>query len=70
VGELLIEHGNRYDSWNILDDNGLRETVSCASRGERPLGELRVCPGSYLVEQVMNPLKKRYHFIDLLKPEF
>ena len=33
-GDILIEHGNRYDVWNAIDHDGLRETVSCASRGE------------------------------------
>lgn len=69
VGDLLIEHGNRYDSWNAIDYDGLREIVSCTSRGEIPPEELRICPGSELVHEVMNPLKERYHFIDLLKPE-
>ncbi|TKD08434.1 metallophosphoesterase [Polyangium fumosum] len=69
VGELLIEHGNRYDPWNAIDYDGLRELVSCASRGEVPPKPLSICPGSRLVEEVMNPLKERYHFVDLLKPE-
>lgn len=69
VGDLLIEHGNRYDSWNAIDYDGLREVVSCTSRGEIPPKELRICPGAELVHEVMNPLKERYHFIDLLKPE-
>lgn len=69
VGDLLIEHGNRYDSWNAIDHDGLREIVSCASRGEVPPRPLDVCPGSRLVHGAMNQLKERYHFIDLLKPE-
>jgi UDP-2,3-diacylglucosamine pyrophosphatase LpxH len=69
VGELLIEHGNRYDPWNAIDHHGLRQIASCASRGEQPPRPLDVCPGSQLVSGAMNPLKERYHFIDLLKPE-
>lgn len=69
VGDLLIEHGNRYDTWNAIDHDGLRETVSAASRGEEPPRSIGVCPGSRLVHEVINPLKERYHFIDLLKPE-
>lgn len=69
VGELLIEHGNRYDSWNAIDHDGLRQVVSCASRGEVPPRPLDVCPGSQLVCGAMNPLKEGYHFVDLLKPE-
>lgn len=69
IGELLIEHGNRYDPWNAIDHDGLRQHVSCASRGELPPRPLDVCPGSRLVHGAMNQLKQRYHFIDLLKPE-
>lgn len=69
IGELLIEHGNRYDSWNAIDHDGLRQLASSASRGEVPPRPLDVCPGSRLVHGAMNPLKERYHFIDLLKPE-
>lgn len=69
VGDLLIEHGNRYDPWNAIDYDGLRETASAASRGEAPPRALAICPGSRFVHDVMNPLKDRYQFIDLLKPE-
>ena len=69
IGDLLIEHGNRYDAWNAIDHDGLRQIVSCASRGEAPPRPLEICPGSQLVCGAMNPLKARYHFIDLLKPE-
>src|SRR6185437_15756331 len=69
AGDLLIEHGNRYDPWNAVDHDGLRQIVSAASRGEAPPRPLDVCPGSQLVHGAMNPLKARYHFIDLLKPE-
>lgn len=75
VGRVLIEHGNRYDRWNRVDHNGLREERSMRSRG-LPLDESRrgrryFTPpaGSHLVIDVMNRLKARYRFIDLLKPE-
>lgn len=69
AGELFIEHGNRYDSWNAIDYSTLRQIASSVARGEEPLNPLPVCPGSRLVAEVMNPLKERYHFLDLLKPE-
>lgn len=69
VGDLLIEHGNRYDAWNAIDHNGLRQIVSSCSRGEQPPSDFNTCPGSRLVQEVINPLKHRYQFIDLLKPE-
>ncbi|MBL8683817.1 MAG: metallophosphoesterase [Myxococcales bacterium] len=69
VGDVLIEHGNRYDPWNAIDYDGLRREVSTASRGETNPLPMAVCPGSRLVAEVVSPLKSRYHFIDLLKPE-
>jgi UDP-2,3-diacylglucosamine pyrophosphatase LpxH len=68
LGDLHIEHGNRYDSFNAVDYDGLRHAVSALSRGEES-PEMEVCPGSQLVEQMVAPLKKAYPFVDLLKPE-
>jgi len=67
-GDLLVEHGNRYDPWNAIDYQGLRNVLSQTSRLE-PLWEMHVCPGSKMVEALVNPLKEDYVFIDLLKPE-
>lgn len=68
LGDLLIEHGNRYDGWNAVTHGALRAIRSAHSRGE-PLGPFVAPAGSRLVASVMNPLKERYRFIDLLKPE-
>jgi UDP-2,3-diacylglucosamine pyrophosphatase LpxH len=67
-GAVLLEHGNRYDGWNSVPHDLLRQRCSALSRRETsaPFPPL---PGSLLVERVMNPLKQRYAFIDLLKPE-
>jgi UDP-2,3-diacylglucosamine pyrophosphatase LpxH len=67
-GDLLVEHGNRYDSWNAIDYAGLRKVLSQASRLE-PLADLTVCPGSEMVERLISPLKEDYPFVELLKPE-
>lgn len=75
VGRVLIEHGNRYDAWNILDFDRLREERSVRSRGlpiddaKRRDRYFRPPSGTLLVTHFMNPLKHRYRFIDLLKPE-
>jgi UDP-2,3-diacylglucosamine pyrophosphatase LpxH len=75
VGRVLIEHGNRYDRWNRVDYNGLREERSMRSRGlaldESLRGKRYFMPpaGSHMVVDVINRLKARYRFIDLLKPE-
>lgn len=69
IGDVLIEHGNRYDSWNAVDHDALREIRSLLSRGEA-LGDIRLeTPGSVFVSSVMNDLKSKYAFIDLLKPQ-
>jgi len=69
IGHALIEHGNRYDGANLNDWQGLRAIVSAWSRGETPPAALGVSAGSRIVEQVVNPLKKRYPFIDILQPQ-
>ena len=67
-GDLLVEHGNRYDGWNAIGYGGLRAYRSGLSRGE-PAYAFQPPPGSRLVADIMNPLKARYRFLDLLKPE-
>ena len=68
VGPVLIEHGNRYDGWNVVSHDALRAIRSAMSRGEKPLEYLGPA-GSQLVQSVMNPIKVQYPFVDLLKPE-
>lgn len=70
IGPLLIEHGNRYDSWNVVPHNRLRYVRSKLSRGEAIRDkDCPQVPGSELVCRVMNPIKGDYRYIDLLKPE-
>jgi hypothetical protein len=65
---VLIEHGNRYDSWNVIAHDQLREVRSAMSRGEAP--PLFESPaGSRLVINIMNKIKAKFTFVDLLKPE-
>jgi UDP-2,3-diacylglucosamine pyrophosphatase LpxH len=70
VGDALIEHGNRYDGFNKIDHDKLREARARQSRGvsteDSPFSPP---PGSRLVSYVMNPIKEKYPFVDLLKPE-
>ncbi len=68
IGQVLIEHGNRYDGWNVVDHAGLRAVRSALSRREVP-PKFAAPAGSRLVVEVMNDIKKDYPFIDLLKPE-
>ena len=71
IGPVIIEHGNRYDGWNVIDHDGLRRTRSAQSRGEVLSQDRSFCPpaGSLMVANVMNHIKSRYPFVDLLKPE-
>lgn len=67
-GPVLIEHGNRYDSWNVISHDALRELRSALSRGEKP--PAYECPaGSHMVINIMNKIKADFPFVDLLKPE-
>lgn len=68
-GPLLIEHGNRFDAWNAVPHGALRRVRSQLSRKLPVTPDFPALPGSRLVANVMNPLKKDYHFLDLLKPE-
>jgi len=66
--KVLIEHGNRYDGWNAIRHNTLRQIRSSVSRDEKPPA-FPDPAGSRLVVEVMNRLKRELRFIDLLKPE-
>ena len=68
LGNVLVEHGNRYDGWNVVAHGQLRALRARASRDEPPFA-FEPPAGSQLVTEVMNGLKGRYRFIDLLKPE-
>ncbi len=68
-GDVLVEHGNRYDHWNVVSHDKLRETRSALSRREPSPTDYLGPPGSQLVQKVMTPLKQNYPWIDLLKPE-
>ena len=67
-GPVLIEHGNRYDPWNVVSHDALRRVRSVASRGEEAV-DYAGPPGSQLVARVINAIKQTYSFVDLLKPE-
>ncbi len=71
VGDALIEHGNRYDTWNAVEYGGLLRLSSFMSRKQFLPKESAFDPpvGSKLVSWVINPIKHEYKFIDLLKPE-
>jgi UDP-2,3-diacylglucosamine pyrophosphatase LpxH len=67
-GALIVEHGNRYEGWNVVDHDALRRARSRLSRGESGAA-FPTQPGSELVINVMNRIKQQYPWVDLLKPE-
>ena len=71
AGDALIEHGNRYDGFNVVNMNDLRQVRSMQSRGQivPDKWDFEAPPGSFMVAEVINPIKESYRFIDLLKPE-
>jgi UDP-2,3-diacylglucosamine pyrophosphatase LpxH len=71
IDTAIIEHGDQYDRWNQVDYGDLILTRAKESRTRDPKDALPFDPpaGSKLVSEVMNPIKKDYKFVDLLKPE-
>ncbi len=67
LGPVVVEHGNRYDDWNAVPHDQLREARSAISRGQP--SSFEPLPGSDMVVNLVNPLKKNLAFVDLLKPE-
>ncbi len=71
IGGALIEHGNRYDGFNMVDYDSLRRVSALMSRRQEANNHYTfdAPPGSKMVAWVINPIKEQYRFIDLLKPE-
>lgn len=67
---VLCTHGNEVDPWNMIDHEQLAQLASVITAG-RDLDPERWVPnaGTKLVVDVMNGIKQRYPFVDLLKPE-
>jgi UDP-2,3-diacylglucosamine pyrophosphatase LpxH len=67
---VFCTHGNEVDAWNIVDYNALRELAISQNAGA-PFDRTKWVPnaGTQLVKDVMNSVKRKYAWIDLLKPE-
>lgn len=71
---VLCVHGNEVDPWNAIEYSRLAMIRRALVRGSlerdrRSLAEWIPNPGTQLVIQHLNGLKRRYQWIDLLKPE-
>jgi len=72
VGDRIvyITHGNEADPWNHVDHEALRRAAHARALGQKfDAREWVPNAGTKLVIDVMNGVKARYAFIDLLKPE-
>jgi UDP-2,3-diacylglucosamine pyrophosphatase LpxH len=65
---VLCVHGNEVDAWNVADYEEIRRIGRDLIQA-RPVAPWVPNGGSQLVTDVMNPLKQRFPFIELLKPE-
>lgn len=65
---VLCVHGNDADPWNVVDQGQLRHVIRAQNQGQRP-DPWEPNAGTRLVIDVMNDIKRRYPFVDLLKPE-
>lgn len=65
---ILCVHGNEVDDWNVTDHETIRR-IGRDVMHRRPVESWIPNAGTQLVIDVMNGLKKKYPFIDLLKPE-
>jgi UDP-2,3-diacylglucosamine pyrophosphatase LpxH len=67
---VFCTHGNEVDAWNLIDHDALRSLAMSQAAGtsyDRSSWEPNA--GTQLVKEVMNGIKQKYAWIDLLKPE-
>lgn len=68
--EIYCTHGNEYDDWNWVDQHKLSQLANAMSSGRSvPQDDWTPNAGTRLVVDVMNHVKKRFPFVDALKPE-
>jgi UDP-2,3-diacylglucosamine pyrophosphatase LpxH len=70
AARVFCTHGNEVDEWNWVDYNLLGQLANAINAG-RAADPAKWKPnaGTRLVKDVMNIVKRRYPFVDLLKPE-
>lgn len=68
--QVFCTHGNEVDPWNIVDYNILAQLGNAMNAGRVPdVSKWKPNAGTRLVIDVMNTVKRRFPFVDLLKPE-
>lgn len=67
---VYCTHGNEMDAFNWVDYNNLGQLANAMNAGRSIEGKKwKPNAGTRLVVDVMNTVKKRYPFVDVLKPE-
>jgi len=67
---VFCTHGNEVDEWNWVDHRALGQLANAMNAGRGvPASEWTPNAGTRLVVDVMNIVKERYPFVDVLKPE-
>jgi UDP-2,3-diacylglucosamine pyrophosphatase LpxH len=66
--KVLCVHGNEVDSWNVADFERVRRITRDLQFG-KSVDAWIPNAGTQMVIDVMNGIKRRYPFVDLLKPE-
>ncbi len=61
-------HGNEVDTWNEVDYRKLSRRGADEERGQA-VRDWDANAGTHLVIDVMNPIRKKFPFVELLKPE-
>jgi UDP-2,3-diacylglucosamine pyrophosphatase LpxH len=64
---VLCVHGNEVDDWNLTDHEALRRLGRDMQQGHI-VGPWVPNAGSHLVINLMNNIKERYPFVDLIQP--
>ena len=67
--KILVTHGEQHDPFNQVDYDHL---PGPGAPGSAQAKDFQYPPGSLLVKEILNPLKKKRNmrFADLLKPDF
>lgn len=65
---VLCLHGNEFDAWNVIDFQQLLQTKRALLR-RKDVRPWKPNAGTKLVIDVINDVKRRFPFVDLLKPE-
>lgn len=68
AARVFCSHGNEVDAWNLVDHQALGRVADAQARGQAP-PPWDPNAGTQLVIDVMNGIKRRFPFVDLLKPE-